>query len=379
MYLTEATHFYDPETGARYPLDVARWCSDTGGYLMVEPLAGISKDEIDTRVKSLWRYKAALPLDIPNPVTLGEGCTPLVEKKFRGKSALFKLEWFSPTCSFKDKGASVMVSYLKHLGVPAILEDSSGNGGAAISAYGAAAGMKVRILTPAHAQPAKIAQMRIFGAEVQLVPGPRDATEREALKQADEIFYASHNWHPFFLEGTKMTAYELWEDLNFKAPDNVIVPAGAGSNIMGCGLGFAELLAAGQIDKMPKIFGVQPANCAPIAKCFAAGVDELVETAISSTIAEGASIKFPVRLKPVLSAIRKSEGKMVTVAEDKIMAALLDLAEMGLFVEPTSTIAAAAIDQLLEAGDIKEHETTVVLLSGGGLKAASFITEYLSK
>ena len=377
MTLSNAIHFVDPETGARYPLDEARWCSDTKGPLMLEPGKGISPGEVDTGVKSLWRYKAALPVDIKNPVTLGEGCTPMVEKAFRGNNFLFKLEWFSPTCSFKDKGAAVMVSYLHQLGIKAILEDSSGNGGAAIAAYGAAAGMKVRILAPAHAQPAKIAQMQIFGAEVQLVPGPRDATEREALKQADEIFYASHNWHPFFLEGTKMTAYEIWEDLGFKSPDNVIVPAGAGSNILGCSIGFSELLAGGHIDKMPKIYGVQPSNCAPITASFNAGVDCLVDTEVSPTIAEGTSIKYPVRLKPVLSAIRNSGGKMIAVQEEALLPALHDLAEMGLFVEPTSVLPAAAAEQLIAAGDIKESDTTVILLSGGGLKATTFVTDYL--
>lgn len=369
-------HFIDPLNGTLYPLDEARWCSDNTTPLMLETLPGIGRDDIEGHVKSLWRYRAALPVDM-TPVTLGEGCTPLVEKKIKGRNFHLKLEWFSPTCSFKDKGAAVMVSFLKHIGVPAILEDSSGNGGAAIAAYGAAAGMKVRILTPQSTQPAKIAQMKIFGADVQLVPGPRDASEKEALRQASEIFYASHNWHPFFLQGTKMTAYEIWEDLGFRAPDNIIVPTGAGSNVLGCDIGFCELLKAGQIDKLPKIFGVQPENCAPIKAAFDTGGNDAVPVETSPTMAEGTSIKYPVRLRQVLEATRRSHGKIVSVKEDEILQALHQLAELGLFVEPTSAITVAALDQLMESGQIKENETTVILLSGSGLKATKFITGLL--
>ncbi|MBN8842221.1 MAG: pyridoxal-phosphate dependent enzyme [Sphingomonadales bacterium] len=350
-----------------------RWRAESGSPLMVEALAGISRDEIDRSCRSLWRYAAALPVTIARPVSLGEGCTPMVERKVGGATGLFKLEWFSPTCSFKDKGAAVMVSFLHQLGIPAILEDSSGNGGAAIAAYGAAAGMRVRILAPESASPAKIAQMQVFGAEVQLVPGPRDATEREALRQAEDIFYASHNWHPFFLQGTKMTAYEIWEDLGFRAPDNVIITTGAGSNVLGCDIGFSELLAAGQIDRLPRLFGAQPANCAPITASWQADTFDPVPTEVAPTIAEGASIRYPVRLREVLTGIRRSGGKMVAVTEEQITAALFDLAASGLFVEPTSAVAHAAFQRLVEAGEIREGETTVILLTGAGVKSPAYV------
>jgi len=367
--------FIDPRTGSSYSLDQPRWRSDHGGPLMLEPLPGIGKDDIDSGDRSLWRYRASLPVAIARPVTLGEGCTPLIEKPWGAQQLLFKLDWISPTGSFKDKGATVMVSFLEQLGIEAILEDSSGNGGAAIAAYGAAAGMRVRILAPESTQPAKVAQMRIFGAEVQLVPGTRQDTETEALRQAEAVFYASHNWHPFFLQGTKMTAYEIWEQLGYRAPDNIILPVGAGSNVMGCDLGFGELLAAGQIKRLPRIFGVQPAACAPIKASFDAGSDELVPTAFGTTIAEGASIRKPVRLREVLSAVRRSGGGMIAVSDEEILAALRRLASMGLFVEPTSAIVGAALDRLYASGQVRSGETTVALLSGSGLKASAFVTK----
>ncbi|WP_338426659.1 threonine synthase [Sphingopyxis kveilinensis] len=372
MTLNKA-QFIDPTNGQTFDMAEPRWRAESGSPLMIEPLPGISRDDIDPASRSLWRYVAALPVAIPDPVSLGEGCTPMVERTVAGRNAMFKLEWFSPTCSFKDKGAAVMVSFLKQLGIPAILEDSSGNGGAAIAAYGVAAGMRVRILAPESASPAKIAQMRVFGADVQLIPGPRDATEREALRQAEEIFYASHNWHPFFLQGTKMTAYEIWEDLGFRAPDNIIITTGAGSNVLGCDIGFSELLAAGQIDRLPRLFGAQPAHCAPIAATFRTGGFEAVDVEVAPTIAEGASIRYPVRLRQVLEAVRRSDGRMITVSEEEIASALFGLAEMGLFVEPTSAVAHAAFRSLIQTGEIGAGENTVILLSGSGVKSPGFV------
>lgn len=171
-------HYFDPVTGARHALDEARWCSDARTPLMISPLPGISPDDIDRRERSLWRYRAALPGAVTRPVSMGEGGTPMVERAWGGLRPHFKLEWFNPTCSFKDRGAAVMLSWLRQIGIGAIAEDSSGNGGAAIAAYGAAAGMGVTIFAPAYTSSAKVAQIRAFGADVRLVQGGRARTPR---------------------------------------------------------------------------------------------------------------------------------------------------------------------------------------------------------
>ncbi len=202
-----------------------------------------------------------------------------------------------------------MVSFLKQIGIDHILEDSSGNGGAAIAAAGAAAGLKVKILAPSYTPAPKVAQIRAFGAEVQLVPGPREESETEAIRQSSDIFYASHNWHPFFLQGTKLLAYELWEDLGFTAPDHIIIPTGAGSNVLGCYIGFSELLRAGQITRMPRLHAAQPLNCSPIDASFIGGADQAIERMVKPTIAEGTAIRKPIRLPQLLSAIRETGGQ----------------------------------------------------------------------
>ena len=369
----ELTRYLDPRTGQSWPLDTPRWCGEAGQPLLLTPLPGMARGQIVTGDRSLWRYRASLPFVPDSVISMGEGCTPLVERQFGGATALLKCEWFMPTGSFKDRGASVMLSLLREQGITAVLEDSSGNGGAAISAYAAAGGMTAKILVPASTSPAKTVQSRAAGAELEMVPGSRQDCSDAALRQAATMFYASHNWHPFFLQGTKTLAYELWEDLGFRAPDNIIVPCGAGSNVLGCGIGFAELLRAGQITKLPRIFAAQPAHCAPIARAYL----NQPPVAAQPTIAEGTAIAQPIRLREVLDVLAESQGGAVMLSEAEIAEMTLRLARGGVYVEPTCAQAAAAFEQLLAAGSIAPRETTVVVLTGSGLKATQRYAELL--
>jgi threonine synthase len=373
----EAPAYVDPISGQKYPISEPRWRSDTGAPLMITALLGIGRDRIDTSKRSLWRYAAALPVHVPDPITMGEGCTPLVSRRWRGASALFKLEWFSPTGSFKDRGASVMLSILRDQSVTRVLEDSSGNGGAAIAAYAAAGGIAAKILVPASTAHGKTVQMRAYGAEIELIPGSRQDVNDAAMSQAATIVYAGHNWQPFFLQGTKTLAYELWEDLKFNAPDNVIIPTGAGSNVLGCDIGFSELLRRGEIGNLPRLFAAQPENCAPLHASFVAGSEDFTPVEVRPTIAEGASIASPVRAREVLSAVRRSGGATVAVSEAEIEGALFELSRIGLYAEPTSALAAAAFTNLLQRGIIQPTETSVVVLTGSGLKTTQRIGELI--
>jgi threonine synthase len=376
--MMQPASYIDPASGAHYPLDVPRWCSDERRPLLVTPQGGISRDDIDRGMRSLWRYRASLPVEIARPISMGEGCTPLVQQAWDNFRPYFKLEWFNPTASFKDRGATVMLSFLRQLGVNAVLEDSSGNGGASVAAYGAAGGMRVKILAPAYTSPAKIAQVRAYGADIQLVEGAREESEAEAIRQSNETFYASHNWQPFFLEGTKSFAYELWEDFNYSAPDNVIMPVGAGSSLLGCYIGFKELLAAGQIKKLPRLFAAQPLHCSPVDASFKEGRDTPVFREVLKTIAEGTAIRRPLRLREMITALRETGGSTVAIPEDGIVSALKRLARDGLFVEPTSATAVAAMDDLINRQVIDAKERTVVLITGTGIKSASLIAELFS-
>jgi threonine synthase len=375
--LADPPAYVDPISDERYSISEPRWRSDAGAPLMITDLPGIGRDRIDTRVRSLWRYAAALPVEVADPITMGEGVTPLVARKWRGVPALFKLEWLSPTGSFKDRGASVMLSILRGQGVTRVLEDSSGNGGAAIAAYAAAGGMAAKILVPASTPREKTVQMRAYGAEIELVAGTRQETSDAAERQSAAIFYAGHNWQPFFLQGTKTLAYELWEDLGFAAPDNIVIPTGAGSNVLGCDIGFSELLRQGGIARLPRLFAAQPANCAPIHASFEAGLGDLAPVETRPTIADGTAIAKPVRAREVLAALRRSGGATVAVSEAGIEQALFDLARIGLYAEPTSALAAAAFTRLIERGAVHPGETTVAVLTGAGLKATRRVGELM--
>ncbi|WP_285032483.1 threonine synthase [Mycolicibacterium sp. lyk4-40-TYG-92] len=362
-------------SGHRYPADQPRWRGDDGGPLVFEPLPGIGREQIDAAVNSQWRYRAALPDPLAHidPVTLGEGRTPLINRTFDGIDVGLKLESMNPTGSFKDRGVAVMVTALRHHGIDRALEDSSGNGGSSVAAYCAAAGIEAHILVPAATSPNKIVQSRWHGAHIELVSGTRQEVADEAVRRADTTFYASHNWHPHFLQGIKLIAYEIWEDLGFRSPAAVLVPAGAGSLVLGCATGFGELYRAGEIERVPRILVSQPENCCPLVKALEQGSAEVVEKQWATTVAEGTAIAQPVRDREVLQAIRDSGGAAVAVPEDELLPAVGQLARTGLFVEPTSAQVVPALRQLRAAGEISAADTVVAVLTGSGLKAGHLL------
>jgi threonine synthase len=369
--------YVDPSDGATYAVDTPLWRSPRGHHLNLMPGEGLRRGDIDTGCYSVWRYAKAIRVERNHAVSMGEGWTPLIGIDWDGVPVQAKLEFMMPTGSFKDRGMTVMATYLRRHGIERVLEDSSGNAGASLAAYAAAAGMQARILVPETASYPKIAQIAAAGADVVTIPGSRQDVAEAALAMSNEIFYASHNRQAFFAEGTKTLAYELWEQLGFRVPDNVVVPLGYGANVLGCALGFDELRRAGEIARLPRIFAVQAANCAPYHAAFAAGVEELVPTEIQPTVAEGIASSKPTRVREVLQAVRASAGGVVAVSEGEIIAALALLAHRGLYVEPTSAAAAAGLSQLILQRRIGAHESTVLVLTGSGLKAGERIGELL--
>jgi threonine synthase len=374
-----AASYHCPACGHTVPADRPRWRCDCGGPLELTPGRGLARDEIAPAEASLWRYAKSLALAHPPRVSFGEGWTPLVRRDWQGVPVRFKLESQMPTGSFKDRGTAVMINHLLEVGVGPIHEDSSGNAGASIATYAAAAGIPCRIYVPASAPRGKLVQIAAAGAGIRAIPGTRQAVTEAALAAIGGSFYASHNWHPYFIEGTKTLAFELWEQLGFRVPDNVLVPTGYGSNILGLERGFDELEKAGEIGagERPRLFAVQAANCAAFAAAWAADADGFVPFAAGPTIADGIATMHPVRTAQVLRALRRSQGGVVAVAEDEIAPALTALGRLGLFVEPTAATAGAALTRLLRDGTVKPAEATVAVLTGSGLKAAERIGELL--
>ena len=222
---------------------------------------------------SVAGYEVAMPFsDAASMPTLGEGDTPVVRLAELGGSLGLerldaKLEYMNPTGSYKDRGTVVMLAMAREQGVMEVAEDSSGNAGASVSAYAARAGIKAHIFAPATAPAAKLRQIRVYGAEVHSIEGPREAATEAAVAFCEErdMVYASHAWSPFFFEGTKTFAFETAGQYGGEPPAHIVFPVGNGGLFLGAWRGFNELLEAGHIDRIPRLHAVQAANVMPIA------------------------------------------------------------------------------------------------------------------
>jgi len=368
-----SARYLNPRTGAEWSVDEPLWkAPDDGGYVNLKPAPGFDTGEIEQGVPTLWRYTSALRIQAPH-LSLGEGWTPLLDGEWNGAPIQLKCDHMMPSGSFKDRGVAVMLAYLRGRGVHAVLEDSSGNAGASVATYCAAAGMQAKIFSPAAAPPAKLAQMAAMGADVRSIEGPRQNAADAALVEAETTFYAGHNIQPYFLEGCKTLAFELWEQLQGKAPDHVVVSCGQGGNVMGLHIGFRELLASRAIDKMPKIHGVQAFNAAPYLAAWDAGSETPIAIDAKPSIADGITSSKPVRLLEVLAACRETRGGLLGVDETEIIAAMRTLHHSGYFVEPTTAAGAAGLTKLMADGTIGPGETTVLVLTGTGLKAVDAV------
>jgi threonine synthase len=356
-------------------------CPECGGPLRWQTERRFERGMIDSAASGLWRYADALPLRRNLATSFDEATTPLVSIDIAGRTIGCKLDFLMPSGSYKDRGAAILIPALSQLGATHAVEDSSGNAAAAIAAYSARARIQCTVYAPAAASPGKLVQSLAYGADVVRVEGSRDDVATAAMDAAAATFgatYASHNWHPFFIEGVKTWAFEVWEQLGFRAPDAVVAPVGSGSMILGAQLAFGALLAAGEIERMPRLYGAQPAACAPIVAALEAGSTDTAPFARRATLAEGASIANPVRGRELLAAIRASGGGAVAVEEDEVVAGLRTSAAAGLYIEPTSALAIAAAKRLSDSGAFSEHETVVAVLSGSGLKATEAIGNVLA-
>jgi threonine synthase len=358
-----------PECGKREKLTPSNWRCECGGAWEFEIPDDFDSSLIDKTDTSIWRYRKLFALEFENPyVCLGAGWTPLLPANIENPNVLLKLDYLSPTSSFKDRGTSVMINIMVHQGVTHIADDSSGNAGASIAAYSARANMRADIYVPDYASPSKQSQIKVYGAEVHPVTGARKNAKLAALNAVQkDVVLASHAYHPGFLLGQQTVAWEIWEQLGYRVPDCYIVPVGQGVHLLGVWLGFKRLMDANLIDYLPRLIAVQPKNFAPVCHAFDGGLNTVnaVEH-LKHNAAEGLAIDKPVRGQRILQAIRDTNGECVTVTEDEIFTAQRDLAKTGFFVEPTSATAVAA--QRIINQKVKKNETVVISLTGSGLK-----------
>jgi threonine synthase len=370
------------------------WRCACGGLLDLAPFeAQFPLSAIRARPATLWRYREALPFAPDESdwqsVTMGEGMTPLLPLHLQKQGVLLKVEYQMPTLSFKDRGAAVLIIKAKELGVSRIIADSSGNAGTAIAAYAARAGIACDVYVPASASVKKLKQIAAHGAVVHAIPGSREDTAAAAIAAAEQegIFYASHVYNPFFFQGTKTYAFEIWEQLGGSAPSALVLPVGNGTLVLGAYYGFQDLLRAGLIKQMPRILAVQAEGCAPLAQAFQQSKDVAAPIINAGTEAEGIAIAAPARSRQILAAVRETKGAIITVSDEAITLARTALAKRGFYVEPTAAAPYAGFLAYREAtlnNSLPTHlpsllsadpqsksptEQVVIPLCGAGLKA----------
>jgi threonine synthase len=360
-----------PECGRQSTLTSADWRCHCGGAWEPQERYDFDAQLIDRGISSLWRYRHLFGPDfVESHLSLSASWTPIVEVDSIDRSIWLKLDFLTPTGSFKDRGTEFMMNVLVGEGVAQIAGDSSGNAGASVAAYAAYAGIRADIFVPSYASLAKQAQIAVYGAHVHSVQWPRDNARLAAWNAvASGAVLASHAYHRAFLLGQQSMAWEVWEQMGREVPDWLIVPLGQGVHLLGAWLGFRRLRAAQAVDRIPRLVGVPPAVLAPVAEALEAGLDHVPALELRGTsIAEGHAIAPPVRGQRLLQAIRESDGLCVTVQEHESTRAHGRLAHRGLFVEPTSATAFAAFDVI--ADDLQPDDTIVIVLTGSGLKGS---------
>ena len=331
------------------------------------------------RVEYLDRGRKASPIPTPlhdpaSAVSLGEGGTPWVELAAIGAligvpRLVAKLELLNPTGSFKDRGTAVMVSAAREHGVAEVVEDSSGNAGASVSAYAVRAGITAHIFVPAGAPAAKLRQISAYGAEVHAIEGPREAATEAAVSYYTEhgLIYASHALSPYFLEGTKSFAYELVTQTGASPPDHIVFPVGNGGLLLGAWTGLSELNDDRILDRLPRLHCVQVRSVMPIVASYDGAGWEPGTAA--RTVAGGIAVATPARRQQVVDALRATEGTATAVDDHDVLRWRSLLAEReGLFVEPTSAAALAGVEQLVGSAVIGAGDSVMVPLTGSGLK-----------
>lgn len=352
--------------GNTYPeIGVVYRCPICGGVYRITGLPQFDRKQIDDSLPGIWKYQHTFILSSNYDVlSLGEGNTPLIWVDVLNRKVAFKCEFLNPTGSFKDRGSSVLSSFLLARGANVILEDSSGNAGASIAAYAARAGMSAKIYIPDATSVPKRKQIEVYGAKVIRIIGGRTNATKEVIKEAEKGgIYASHAYLPFNLPGYATIAYELVEQLG-RAPGTVVMPVGQGGLFLGVLYGLENLVKSGEIMQMPKLVGVQALACAPIWAILMYGHAGIELSGEGMTVAEGIKVHFPLRGDEIIRVCDSYQGEFIAVDEETILPGRAKLAQMGFYVEPTS----AVVWNALEQGIARWKDPVVVILTGSGLK-----------
>ncbi len=313
-------------------------------------------------------------LNISNLTNLGQGNTPIVRLNTLSndlgiKNIYAKLEYMNPTGSFKDRGSAMMISALNEFGINEIVEDSSGNAGASISAYSAYSKMKSHIFVPEDAPKNKVSQIELYGSIVHKIPGSRDNSAIAAIKYSKEnsIPYSSHNLSPYFIEGTKFFGHEVINHFNHKQPDHILFPVGNGSLLIGSYKAYEERKKINPDIKIPKHHAIQTESIPPIIEIFSD--NNWSPEQAKPTLANGIAILNPPRKYQSADVIKKTNGQGIKVSDQSILDWQKELAKKdGIFAEITSAAIFSGLEKLIKQKIILPCEDVLLPITGFGLK-----------
>ncbi|MGD0632166.1 MAG: threonine synthase [Terracidiphilus sp.] len=328
----------------------------------------------------MWRYAQVLPS--VEPVTLGEGWTPMLRSR-RNANVWLKEEGANPTGTFKARGLALAVTMARHYGIRKLAAPSAGNAGGALAAYAAAAGIEAHIFMPKDVPLANQVECQVYGAHLTLVDGlisdcGRMVAER---KQAEGWFDISTLKEPFRVEGKKTMGYELVEQLGWEYPDAVFYPTGGGVGLIGMWKAFEEMEQLGWVaGRRPKMIAIQAAGCAPVARAFDQGDRGCRMWEDAHTFASGLRVPKPYGDALILEIVRSSRGTVVAMTDDQIFASLKDWGRNeGLLLSPEGAAATAAYDHLLATGFLKAEDRVVLFNTGSGNKYTDVIAAKLKQ
>jgi threonine synthase len=374
------THLECSACGKKHPHDKLQNLCTCGKPLLARydlkvAARTLTRQALQPRPATMWRYSEVLPG--AEPVTLGEGMTPLLHARRLGarlglEALHVKDEGLNPTGSFKARGLSAAVTQAKALGAKTLAIPTAGNAGGALAAYAAQAGLPCVIVMPADTPVANIIECQAFGADVRKLDGLISDCGRYVAERKDKEgwFEVSTLKEPYRIEGKKTMAYELWEQFDGKLPDVIVYPTGGGVGLIGMWKAFAEMQEMGWIGKnRPRMVSVQAAGCAPIVEAFKNGAESAAFWENAATIASGLRVPKALGDFLILRALRASRGAAVAATDDEMLAAGRELAASeGIFAAPEGSATVVAARKLVADKWIKPHETVVLFNTGCGYK-----------
>ena len=336
----------------------------------------LTKEKLAARDdRSMWRYRELLPIeDTTCNTPLRVGWSPLYEAdRLAEELGLGKL-WVkddgqNPTASLKDRASAMAVAKAQEAGAKVIACSSTGNAASSLAGNAAAAGIKTYIFVPSRAPKGKVAQLMTFGATVVSVQGSYEDTFELSKAAIDKWGWYNRNAaiNPYLSEGKKTVALEIAEQLGWKMPDYIAISVGDGCTIAGLWKGLKDLYAIGFIDKLPRLISAQAEGCCPLNRAIAN--NEEWYPMEENTLADSIAVGVPRNATKALNAIKESNGIVVNVSDEEIMAAQKLLGRTcGVFGEPAGVTGAAGVKKLCEMGILGKNDTVVSVVTGNGLK-----------